>query len=155
MCAMSHNTRAVNLRRVFTVLCLGAILVMSIESRLLQLPFISRAAAVREMVTDTDRAWPDYPRFLEGVREHTRPGDTIAIIVPARSWEGGYSYGYYRASYFLTGREVLPILEAGNRRLTENFRDAKYVAVFGVGLRRPADVVWRGGRGALLRLRPR
>jgi hypothetical protein len=106
-------------------------------------------------VRNPDRAWPDYPVFLQGVREHTKPGDTIAIIVPAMGWETGYSYAYYRASYFLTGREVLPIVTPANARLPQNFRGAKYVAVFGVGLRVPADVVWRGGRGALLRLRQR
>jgi hypothetical protein len=102
-----------------------------------------------------DRAWPDYPLFLQGVREHTRPGDTIAVIAPAMTWDGGYSYAYYRASYFLTGREVLPLVTPGNERLPQNFRAAKYIAVFGVSLRTPADVVWRGGSGALLRLRQR
>ncbi|MEA2328320.1 MAG: hypothetical protein QOE68_3279 [Thermoanaerobaculia bacterium] len=105
------------------------------------------------MATYPDRAWPDYPRFLQGVREHTQPGDTIAVIVPSMSWDGGYSYAYYRASYFLTGREVLPLVTPLDARLPQNFRVAKYVAVFGVGLRVPADVVWRSGRGALLRLR--
>jgi hypothetical protein len=146
---MSHNTRAVNLRRAFTILCLAAIVVMSIDARMLQLPFSGRGVE-----NDPDRGWPDYPGFLDGVREHTNPGDTIAIILPTLSWERGYFYGYYRASYFLAGRAVLPVIEAGDRRLPQNIRDAKYVAVFGVGLRRPADVVWRSGRGALLRLRP-
>jgi hypothetical protein len=140
-------------RRALTVLCLAAIVVLSVGSSLLELPFIDRAEALRTRVRNPDRAWPDYPVFLQGVREHTKPGDTIAIIVPALGWETGYSYAYYRASYFLTGREVLPVVTPDNARLPQNFRGAKYVAVFGVGLRVPADVVWRGGRGALLRLR--
>jgi hypothetical protein len=151
---MRHNTRAVNLRRAFTILCLAVIVLMSTDARMLQLPFIGRGPAAR-MVKDPDRGWPDYPHFLEGVREHTNRGDSIAIILPTMSWEGGYFYGYYRASYFLAGREVLPLVEAGDKRLPQNFRDAKYIAIFGAGLRRPADVVWRNGRGALLRLRPR
>jgi hypothetical protein len=151
---MSHNAR-VNLRRVLTVLCLAAIVLMSIDWRLLRLPFISRTAAIREMVTYTDRAWPEYPRFLEGVRERTEPGDSIAIILPIRSWENGYSYGYYRASYFLAGREVLPVVQPGDRVVPQNIRDAKYIAAFGVRLRPPADVLWGSGRGTLLRLRPR
>jgi hypothetical protein len=102
-----------------------------------------------------DRYWPDYPLFLQGVREHTQPGDTIAIIVPRMSWDNGYSYAYYRASYFLTGREVLPLVTPQNGQLLQNYRGAKYIAIFGVGLRAPADVVWRSGRGALLRLRQR
>jgi len=143
------------LRRPLTLLCLAAIAVLGVASRLLKLPFIDRGEAVREMARYPDRVWPDYPLFLEGVREHTKPGDTIAVIVPAMNWDGGYSYAYYRASYFLTGREVLPLVTPGNVRLQQNFRAAKYIAVFGVGLRVPADVVWRGGRGALLRLRQR
>jgi hypothetical protein len=143
----------VNFRRALTFLCLAVIVVLGVGSRLLELPFIDRAASVRAMARYPDRAWPDYPLFLEGVREHTKPGDTIAVIVPAMNWDGGYSYAYYRASYFLAGREVLPLVTADNVRLQQNFLAAKYIAVFGVGLRVPADVVWRGGRGALLRLR--
>jgi hypothetical protein len=141
------------LHRALTLLCLAAIVVLAAGSRLLELPFIDRAEAVRTMAWNPDRAWPDYPRFLEGVREHTKPGDTVALIVPAMGWKTGYSYAYYRASYFLTGREVLPVVTPDNARLPQNFRGAKYIAVFGVGLRVPADVVWRGQRGALLRLR--
>jgi hypothetical protein len=126
---------------------------MGVASRLLQLPFIDRGPSARAMARYPDRYWPDYRGFLEGVREHTKPGDTIAVIVPGMSWEGGYSYAYYRASYFLTGREVLPLVRPDDARLVQNLRDAKYVAVFGVGLRIPADVVWQNGRGALLRLR--
>jgi hypothetical protein len=141
------------LHRALTVVCLAAIVVIGVATRLFQLPFIDRTEAVRTRARTPDGAWPDYPAFLQGVREHTKPGDTIAIIVPAMGWETGYSYGYYRASYFLTGREVLPVVAADNARLPQNLRGAKYVAVFGAGLRVPADVVWRSGRGALLRLR--
>jgi hypothetical protein len=141
------------LHRALTLLCLAAIVVLAAGSRLLELPFIDRAEAVRTMAWNPDRAWPDYPRFLEGVREHTKPGDTVALIVPAMGWKTGYSYAYYRASYFLTGREVLPVVTPDNARLPQNFRGAKYIAAFGVGLRTPADVVWRGNRGVLLRLR--
>jgi len=140
-------------RRALTIASLAAIVVIGVESRLLLLPFIDRGPSERAMARGSDRAWPDYPLFLQGVREHTQPGDTIAIIVPAMRWEAGYSYAYYRASYFLTGREVLPLLTPHDERLQQNYRAAKYIAVFGVGLRAPADVVWRSGRGALLRLR--
>ena len=152
---MRHNVRAVTVRRVLTILSLAAIVVLAVGSRLLVLPFIDRTEAVQTIVRNSDRIWPDYPLFLEGVREHTKPGDSIAIIVPVMEWDAGYMYAYYRASYFLAGREVLPLVRAGNARLPRNFRAAKYIAVFGVGLRTPADVVWQGGRGALLRLRQR
>jgi hypothetical protein len=143
----------VTLRRALTILCLVAIVALCVEARLLQLPFVDRTPYARAMAVFPDRQWPDYPRFLAGVREHTKPGDTIAVVVPAMGWDDGYSYAYYRASYFLTGREVLPLVTPENGRLPENFRAAKYVAAFGVTLRVPADVVWQGERGALLRLR--
>src|SRR5437660_12626763 len=122
---MGHNTRAVTVRRVLTVICLAAIVALGVESRLLLLPFMDRGTSTRTMARYPDRAWPDYPLFLQGVREHTRPGDTIAVIVPAMTWDGGYSYAYYRASYFLTGREVLPLVTRDNGRLPQNFRAAK------------------------------
>ena len=150
---MSHNTRAVTLRRALTIICLATMVILGVAARLFQLPFIDRGPSERAMARYSDRVWPDYPLFLEGVREHTKPGDTIAVIVPTMQWDTGYSYAYYRASYFLTGREVLPLMRPDNVRLPQNFRGAKFIAVFGVGLRAPADVVWRSGRGALLRLR--
>lgn len=125
---------------------------MCVEARLLQMPFIDRTSFARAMAAYPDRLWPEYPRFLEGVREHTKPGDSIAVIVPGMGWDDGYSYAYYRASYFLTGREVLPLVTPENGRLMENFRGAKYIAAFGVRLRVPADVVWQSEHGALLRL---
>ena len=105
----------------------------------------------RELSESPDRRWPHYPRFLEGVRAHTQPGDTIAIIVPGMSWDNGYSYAYYRASYFLAGREVLPLVSPENEKLPQNFRAAQYIAAFRMNVRTPAEVVWRGERGTLLR----
>ena len=52
-----------------------------------------------------------------------------AVIVPIMRWETGYSYAFYRASYFLTGREVLPVVTPDNGRLPQNFRAAKYIAL--------------------------
>src|SRR5437016_14526709 len=121
---MSHNTRAVTLRRALTIICLATIVVVGVAARLFQLPFIDRGPSERAMARYSDRAWPDYPLFLQGVREHTRPSDTIAVTVPAMTWDGGYSYAYYRASYFLTGREVLPLVAPHNERLPQNFRAA-------------------------------
>ena len=126
---------------------------MCIETRLLQIPFVDRKPYMRAMALYPDRRWPQYPRFLDGVRAHTKPGDTIAVVVPAMGWDDGYSYAYYRASYFLTGREVLPLVDPQNGRIPPNFRAARYIAAFGVTLRVPADVIWQGEGGALVRLR--
>jgi hypothetical protein len=143
----------VTLRRALTILCLAAIVVLGVEARLLRLPFVDRRPYARTLAVFPDRQWPHYPRFLEGVRAHTQPGESIAVVVPAMGWDDGYSYAYYRATYFLTGREVLPLVTPQNGRLPQNFRAAKYIAAFGVRLRVPADVVWQDNSGALLRLR--
>jgi hypothetical protein len=143
----------VTVRRALIIIALAAIVVMCIEPGLLMMPFIDRAPYARELDGLPDRQWPRYPRFLEGVRAHTRPGDTIAIVFPTMGWEAGYSYAYYRASYFLSGREVLPLVDPQDGRLPQNFREARYVAAFGATLRAPADIVWRGEGGTLLRMR--
>jgi hypothetical protein len=143
----------VTFRRALTILCLAAIVAMCVEARLLQLPFTDRKPLARALDGFYDRQWPQYPRFLADIRAHTKPGDTITVIVPAMGWDDGYSYAFYRASYYLTGREVLPLVTPENGRLPQNLLAAKYIAAFGVRLRVPADVVWQGDRGALLRLR--
>jgi hypothetical protein len=143
----------VTLRRALTILCLAAIVASSIGVRLMQVAFVDRQPLARALDGFCDRQWPQYPHFLADLRQHTKPGDTIAVVVPAMGWDEGYSYAYYRASYFLSGREVLPLVTPDNRRLPQNFLAAKYIAAFGVRLRVPADVIWQGDQGALLRLR--
>ena len=139
-------------RRYFAFLCLFAIVALRIEPQLLQLPFISRRPLTEMLLRLPDREWQQYPRFLQQVRAHTKDGDTIAVLVPALKWDDGYSYAYYRASYFLAGREVLPLITADDRSHPENLRAARYVAVW----RRPANsgmgaMVWAGEGGVLLR----
>ena len=83
-----------------------------------------------------DGAWyPQYPRFLEALREHTVDGQTMALVVPAKQWERGYSYAYYRASYFLAGREVLPIVGPDDRPIPENVARAPMLAAWHVNVR--------------------
>jgi len=139
------------LRRALLLIALLALLVVCIKPRMLQILFVDREAAAREMNGSPDRLWPLYPRFLEGVRAHTQPGDTIAIIAPGMAWDSGYSYAYYRASYFLTGREVLPLVTPENEKLPQNFRAARYIAAFEMTVRMPAEIVWQGEGGTLLR----
>ncbi len=126
-------------RRIAAFLCLLAIVALRVEPQLLRLPFMNRQPISAALTRVPDRAWPEFPRFLEAVRAQTRPGDSIAVIVPGMKWDEGYSYAYYRASYFLAGRDVLPLVTADGRTHPENFRAARYIAV------------WRGDRGVLLR----
>lgn len=140
-------------RRALTILSLATLVVLCIDARLLQMPFVDRAGFARTLTGFPDRRWPQYPAFLEGVRAHTKPGDSIALFVPAMNWDGGYSYAYYRACYLLDGREVLPLIDRKNERIPQNFRTARYVAAFGVALRAPGSVIWQGAGGRLVKLR--
>ena len=69
------------------------------------------------------------------------------------NWNGGYADAYYRASYFLAGREVLPAVTWDDRPHPENVRAARYVAAWQLNVQ-PAGrgaLVWRGEGGELLR----
>ena len=139
-------------RRWSALIIVLAIFALRIDRQLLILPFLQRAPISAAFDQRPDRLWPQYPRFIEGVRQRTQNGDSIALVAPTLNWDNGYSYAYYRASYLLAGREVLPLsLEDGSLH-PENFRRAKYIAVFGHSF--PAaryTVLWQGEGGALLR----
>ena len=105
------------------------------------------------MTGRADRNWPQYPRFLAGVRAHTKPGDTIAIIAPSMAWDRGYSYAYYRAGYFLSGRIVLPLSDAEDHPHFENIPTSTYIAAWRSSITPHGAVVWEGEGGALMRPR--
>jgi hypothetical protein len=75
-----------------------------------------------------DQSSPEYPRFLTSVAAATPAGSRIAIFVPMRRWDEGYSYAYYRASYFLAGRDVLPVVWRDDRLIAQNVERAEYIA---------------------------
>jgi len=138
------------MRRALSIVAFAAIVVAGIDPRLLSMPFYDRAALAEAF--NPDRSWQQYARFLRDVREQTQPGQRIAVLVPATTWDGGYSYAYYRASYFLAGREVLPLFDDADRAHPENLRRADLVAAWRA--RVPAThrtLVWRGDGGVLVR----
>jgi hypothetical protein len=138
-------------RRVFAIIILAALVAVRIEPRLLRVP-VQRAQFARFYAAFADRLWPQYPQFLEGVRAHTQDGDTIAVVAPTFDWENGYSYAYFRASYILAGREVLPLSDSANHLQLLNFRNAKYIAVWNTPMPQAhLTAVWRGAGGVLLR----
>lgn len=141
-----------SLRRALAAAALAAIVATRVEPVLLEMPFVDRSASALAYEQFPDRLWPQYPRFLEGIRAHTQPGDAIAIAVPAVDALETYPYAYYRASYFLTGREVVPLMDArSGESLAQNAALARYIAVFGDAPPPSTDVVWRGEGGALYR----
>ncbi|MEO8218362.1 MAG: hypothetical protein ABI718_14875 [Acidobacteriota bacterium] len=117
---------------------------------------------IRMLVTDreqlrasasliSDPHTPRYPLFLDEVRKRTPEGTSIAILAPMRHWQDGYDYAYYRASYLLEGRRVLPLLDRSDHVHLENLDAADYIADWGVTARFPGrKIVWRGSGGALL-----
>ncbi len=121
-----------------------------LEPRLLQLPFMNRAPLQERFDLIADEDTVPYRDFLRGVHDHTRPGDAILIVFPARRWDDGYSYAYYRAHYFLSGRVVLPLFLNDNVRHPENVRAAKYLAVWGRRVPPNQNIVWSGSGGVLI-----
>lgn len=102
-----------------------------------------------------DRKTSDYPLFLEEVARRTARGDMIAILVPMRDWSHGQSYAYYRASYFLAGRRVIPLVDPDDSRHPERLVRPEYVAVWRMSAPPgPHELVWSGHGGMLLRRRP-
>lgn len=98
-----------------------------------------------------DSRTPSYPQFLDQVRQHTSPGDSVAILVPMRYWNEGYAYAYFRASYLLADRKVVPLVDANDRLLLNRLDSVDYVAAW----RQPAALgsfreVWKGPEGILL-----
>ncbi len=94
--------------------------------------------------------------FLEGVDARTRRGARIALWVPYRQWEGGYGYAYYRASYLLPGKQVVPLLALHEDRVAfSNLAQADYLASFGERIEAPGfESCWQDEHGMLLKASP-
>lgn len=112
--------------------------------------FVSdREQLSRTLAEAPDR--PGYADFLREVRRLTPEGSRIAILVPMRQWNRGYSYAYYRASYFLTGREVVPVVDPDDVAHLERLRGADFVASWEMTPRIAGfSPIWRDERSALL-----
>jgi len=147
----THAADGALIRRYLALAIFVAIPLLSIDPILIRWGLFQRAEVHRLLSNATDRGWGDYPKFLEDVRAHTQPGDSIAVIVPTMGWDAGYSYAFYRASYFLSGREVLPIVTEDGVVHPQNFARAKYIATWRRNVRDATrHVVWTGDNGALL-----
>ena len=129
-----------------------------VRRRLATFLFVAIAAAAAFNPALFTRAAPvrppspanDYEAFLARVRSSTKPGDSIVILAPARRGSEEYSFAFFRASYALAGRTVLPAVDTSGRVVAENIRAARYAAVWHgrfASTRRP---VWRTPGGELL-----
>jgi hypothetical protein len=78
------------------------------------------AARARAAMTELPyRKLPGFRRLLVDIDRSTPPGARIAIALPYSDWDGGYGYGYYRASYLLPGKQVVPLLPPSNLRFAD------------------------------------
>lgn len=144
-------TSAVVFRKTIGAAALITLLALRIEPRLWRLPIADRSMLSNYFSAQADDQWWQYARFLDGVRAHTREGDKIVFIVPQMGWDSGYSYAYYRASYLLAGREVLPLVWRDDSPHLENLRAANYLGVWRARVPRiNARLVWQGEGGVLL-----
>lgn len=139
--------RSIAAAALLALLCIGAI-----RPVFLGILTTDRSILTRIYSIDADRGTPEYPRFMEQVAKRTAPGDSIAIFVPMRRWDDGYAYAYYRASFILAGRRVLPLVWSDDRLLRQHMRDADYVAAWQMNVG-GADLrpVWSGAGGTLLK----
>lgn len=128
-------------RPVLWGLLFAAIALGGIDARVVRL-----LLAPRENLAQPDCFTPEYLPFLREVAARTRPGETILLIAPV------YEYPFYRASYFLADRRVIPYLDAGGHPHPERLRGAATIAVWQMPAPDGAfDTVWSGHEGLLLR----
>jgi hypothetical protein len=112
---------------------------------------INRKAAGAWLVELPYSHMPGLRRFMTAVRDRTRGGDRIAIIIPAPAWESGYQYGFTRSTYLLAGRTTVPLMGSDDRRLPRNVQLANYVACWHASPRIDGfATVWRSADGVLL-----
>jgi hypothetical protein len=114
--------------------------------------FADRAEASRLLTEGPDQAAPGYAAFLSEVRQQTPPDARVAIFVPMRKWDGGYQYAYYRASYALVPREVIPLVDPDDEAHLGRVDRADYVASWRMAPEIPGFVrVWEADGNALLK----
>lgn len=95
---------------------------------------------------------PELRGLLSEVRQRTRPGDRIALIAPVHRWDEGYAYAYYRASYELAGREVVPLVTWWDEEVPNNIQFADHVLAWNIAIELPQfEPIWKGQAGTLYR----
>jgi hypothetical protein len=138
------------IRTVAAYVVAAAALWFGLQPLFLKLPFTGREELRAIFTGFPDRTAPQYPSFLEEVREATPPGAPVALVVPMRRWDEGYSYAYYRASYFLAGRHVLPIVGDRDQLIPESIDRALYIAAWRTQIRTAGfEPVWERDEGML------
>lgn len=143
------------IRGIAAGLLFAAIIIGGVDTRLVRVLFANKTELASTLLRAPDLQAPKYPRFLEEVARRTKGGDTIAVLVPMRHWTRGYEYAYFRASYFLAGRNVVPLVDPDDSEHLERLREARYLAAWMMPtVPGPWEEIWRGSDGVLLRRMP-
>ncbi len=139
-------------RAVVGAIAFGAIVAGTFEPFYLQQIFQVRAGLAAHLTALRFGKAPELkPLFVETL-ERTEPGDRIALITPVHRWHEGYAYAYYRASYELEGREVVPLVTWWDEQVPENIRFADYVLTWNRDVRLSEfECVWTSEAGNLYR----
>jgi hypothetical protein len=131
-------------------LVFAAIVIGSVDLRFVRLLFHDRAILKRAFaLPPAARRAPGYDRFLSEVAGRVERGRSVAVVMPKR-WESGYAYAYYRASYVLAGRRVIPLVDPDSRVRLERIEGADYVAAWGAEVE-GLEPLWSGSGGTLYR----
>ena len=147
MPTISGRIRTALIAVLFTVLLVGGF-----EPFFVRIFFVDRDALGQQLTAGPDLAAPGYADLLDQVRQRTPPGSKIALLFPVRQWSSGYEYAYYRGSWFLAGREVIPLVDPDDSVRLERLRDAEYIASWRVDAAvEEFEPVWRGANGVLLK----
>jgi hypothetical protein len=137
--------------RIAAIVLFVAITVLSIDFRMIA-EVIAACDVLRANLNKRADRVAGFVPFLEGVRARTRNGDSIALIVSAPN-VGLYRYGFFRASYILAGRSVVPMVDERGAFRTAAVRQARYLAIFRLQYAGAGSVVWRSEAGELVRQR--
>jgi hypothetical protein len=138
-------------RRALYAILLAAMIVGGFRPFFLRIFTTDRGAHAAALREGPDRAFPGYAAFISGARDRIPPDARVAIVVPMRRWNAGYEYAYYRASYILTGREVIPLVDRDDTAHLGRVRGADFVAVWNMDAQIPGFApLWSHERGVLL-----
>ncbi len=92
--------------------------------------FVDRSPWSRFFSEFPDRKTPGYVDLVRDAADVIPSGATVAVVYPTLEWHGGYSYAYFRAQYFLPGRQVVPLGWPSGPQMAR-LDDAEWAIVFG------------------------
>lgn len=139
-------------RSVAAVVVWLAIGVGAFEPFYLQIHTRNHAAMAAGYTELPYRRIPGLRTLSIAVDRRTPPGARILLVLPHRTWKGGYEYGFRRTEFLLAAKRVLPLIDEESRMLRDNVARAEYIVCWReCGLPPGFEIIWRGTDGVLAR----